>query len=770
MMKKFTLILVALISASFLWSQTVVFEEDFSGFGASGDPPPTGWTGIDADGNTSATFYTDQGIFGSGTWEHVFFGGDLLGIWSLSSFTTPGTAEDYLVTPMITLTSNPVLEFETWGNTTDVLEVRIATSLAGATPVASDFTTVLGTYSPDNAFGTWTLHPGLDLSTFGGMGAYLAFVNVSNDEDIHGFRNMRIVQIEDEDVRSDAIDLAGAEEYMTDYLVADIPYAVYGCEGPAAESVSITFTNVGVNDITSFTAYYIIDSLGAGTPVSEAVTPGSPITAGSSYTHTFTTTADLFTAGDAAYTVDAWVEIPGEDNPANDSTFIVFAVTPPAHDLAAAPFSDNFEQADFTVGQFQNIETSWAWTFENTNADAQSMIISAALAGDGDGFAGSDFAMQYFWNNDGTTAADDWAFSPCIIMEAGKTYDLTFQARVGDDGAGNAFPENLEVGVGTSTTSASMTIAKDFGALSNNAWQEYSACITVPANGNYNLGFHCNSPADRFFLQIDNVLLEEASGSAPTAAMSVAGTDETGPFVEYCDGDVQFSDASMNATEWSWDFNGDGTEDAVGPGPHPYNYGSNGTYTAELTVTNCSGSNTTTETIQVTDIPAPTVTITSSSIDQVTGQAIIGYVYTPDCGGETIIVGWGDGTTDALSNHTYSSLGTYDVTITVQNATGIGQADVTFGYVDVSEIEFLGNLSMYPNPTNNVLNVAFELAQLQDVELTIKSITGSEVDSRSLTASSVNETFNVSSLSNGIYILEVKADDAVSTRKFTVNK
>jgi PKD repeat protein len=86
----------------------------------------------------------------------------------------------------------------------------------------------------------------------------------------------------------------------------------------------------------------------------------------------------------------------------------------------------------------------------------------------------------------------------------------------------------------------------------------------------------------------------------PTASFSASPTST-------CDGIVQFTDASLNAESWSWDFGDGNTSTAQNP---LHNYVTNGTYTVELTVTNSMGSDIYTETDYINvDMPvAPTVT------------------------------------------------------------------------------------------------------------------------------------------------------------------
>ncbi|MEA1873681.1 MAG: C25 family cysteine peptidase, partial [Bacteroidota bacterium] len=92
----------------------------------------------------------------------------------------------------------------------------------------------------------------------------------------------------------------------------------------------------------------------------------------------------------------------------------------------------------------------------------------------------------------------------------------------------------------------------------------------------------------------------QSATTPPTAGFSASPTST-------CDGIVQFTDASLNADTWAWDF-GDGNTSTDQNPLHTYT--ANGIYTVELTVTNTYGNDTYTETNYIdVDMPvAPTVT------------------------------------------------------------------------------------------------------------------------------------------------------------------
>ena len=122
---------------------------------------------------------------------------------------------------------------------------------------------------------------------------------------------------------------------------------------------------------------------------------------------------------------------------------------------------------------------------------------------------------------------------------------------------------------------------------------------------------------------------------------------------------VQFTDTSEGIpTIWEWDFGDGETSDEQNP---THTYTEPGTYTATLTVTNIAGSDST-ETMVTASAVSFTASITS-------GVVPLTVEFIDTSGGEPEAWEWdfGDGETSDEQNptHTYETVGTYDVTLTV---------------------------------------------------------------------------------------------------------
>ena len=183
----------------------------------------------------------------------------------------------------------------------------------------------------------------------------------------------------------------------------------------------------------------------------------------------------------------------------------------------------------------------------------------------------------------------------------------------------------------------------------------------------------------------DRVVWQKYTGGYYDIYLSTIGSTEPCPVARFAADTtsgrtplaVQFNDTSgdPNMTQWLWDF-GDG---AVSYDRNPVHvYSSDGTYNVSLTVSNDVGRDYTQETSYIRVGPIP---IVSFSSNQTYGIAPLPVQFTDTSSGDPTGWSWnfGDGTTaqgntPAHQNpiHTYTTPGTYTVSLEATNANGTG--------------------------------------------------------------------------------------------------
>lgn len=92
------------------------------------------------------------------------------------------------------------------------------------------------------------------------------------------------------------------------------------------------------------------------------------------------------------------------------------------------------------------------------------------------------------------------------------------------------------------------------------------------------------------------------------------------------------------------------------------------------------------------------------------------------------------------------------------------------GSTEIDENSGLENLSIYPNPANQLLNVEFTTENAENILFRIVDITGKLITTEQINhqGGAINHQFNVSNLANGFYFLRIETKNGKTIRKFIV--
>jgi PKD repeat protein len=166
-------------------------------------------------------------------------------------------------------------------------------------------------------------------------------------------------------------------------------------------------------------------------------------------------------------------------------------------------------------------------------------------------------------------------------------------------------------------------------------------------------------------------LRESVTTDTPTAAFTGPASALPGTTVTF-DGSGS-SDPDGSIVGYSWSF-GDGTTSATGP-TTSHTYSAPGTYTVTLTVTDSSGLQSPTS-HQITIDGPPTASFTGPASGLAGASVSFNGSGSSDPDGSIVGYAWsfGDGTTSAAgpsASHAYSAPGTYTVTLTVTDSSGL---------------------------------------------------------------------------------------------------
>ncbi|MBQ9230056.1 MAG: choice-of-anchor J domain-containing protein [Prevotella sp.] len=152
------------------------------------------------------------------------------------------------------------------------------------------------------------------------------------------------------------------------------------------------------------------------------------------------------------------------------------------------PYENKFETAeDFAqFGVLDSNEDGSTWTLEKDNV------------------SGSDGSARYRYNGDND--GNDWLVSPAIKLTAGVKYRVAFDARAQSD----YYAERVELKVGKEAKASALT--EQVIAATEVTWNTYETLeneeFTVAEDGYYYFGIHAISDADKYYLWVDNFVVE----------------------------------------------------------------------------------------------------------------------------------------------------------------------------------------------------------------------------------------------------------------------
>jgi hypothetical protein len=766
MMKKITLLLMsAVFTVSIIFAQVPVFFENFNGATAL----PAGWATYDETG-----FTPDPGTgFTTSAWAPRADA-----VAATSWFTPVGQANSWLVTPLINIT-NADLNL-TWiansvdGDYLESYEVYVSTT--GNT--VADFTGA-PIYSNPAELATPTTRS-VSLAAYNGQGVYIAFRLVSDDKFIFSLDDVTVVAPPQFDLEISGI-TTNARTFTTNLTQNPLPVRVLDFSKRTSFEASVQVTNTGLSAIDSIIlTYFLVDDI--NTPTVGVIfvdTVLTTVASGATYTHTFEAFGldTLFPGLLEDQVLDFYVQLDSSANNQflNNSDFSYSFLIAPTESYSV-PFETSFEVAFGNSFNFNHRE--WGWKYLDNNNDGNTFApasFSNLQAHDGDW---QIIGSVINGNQLSAGANNDFLQSPEFTFETGKTYQASIWARTGFTATGTvtAFLTN-------STGSVNLNLGPIALVAADSVYRKFTFTFSPTATAaDYMFDFRktSNGLVMLDFFEVNELL-------APTANLTLVNASLTpGGGVEYCDSTITVQYAvtgppSTLAINWG-DGNTTTINDPAASGQSSHSYGTLSTFNITATATNLVGS-ATSNPVSVQIAASPTYEA-SFTIVQSGNSITIVDASTPvagqRCSSTSFTWSFGDGSANVVhagnaaapTSYTYSSDGTYTIALIIQTpgaAPSVFQTVVTI--VNIKEVNFAQALSIFPNPTSEIVNVAFELSKMQNVELSVVSIDGKTLAVTSLeNALNVNTSFNVSDWNNGVYFIRIKTEEGLATQRFVVSK
>ena len=179
-------------------------------------------------------------------------------------------------------------------------------------------------------------------------------------------------------------------------------------------------------------------------------------------------------------------------------------------DDCTTPFPEGFETV--TTPDLPD-----CWLYDDVNADSKYWKTTTSRYHTG------TTCVEYMYHS--SNDADDWLFSAGVALVGGTEYQLKYWVRT----SGTSYDESWEIKYGTTQDVAGMTdVITATITQANATWLQKVHNFTPAASGTYYIGIHCNSPADYYYLDMDDFEL----GLPPTTPYKCCYGDVCAPTCE----------------------------------------------------------------------------------------------------------------------------------------------------------------------------------------------------------------------------------------------
>jgi PKD repeat protein len=337
-------------------------------------------------------------------------------------------------------------------------------------------------------------------------------------------------------------------------------------------------------------------------------------------------------------------------NPAgNDTLTLVDYIT--VNPLPAAGFTNSANGNTVTFTNTSANATSYAWDF-------------------GDSATSTEENPVHTYNSDGTYTVTLTATNDCGDMTTTQTVVIVTPPTAGFSANVTSGCAPLTVQFNNESSENATSFEWDFPGGDPSSSTAENPSVIYTATGTYTVTLTVSNAAGSNSVTQTNYITVT---TVPAAGFTTSVSNAT----------VDFTNTSVNATTYAWDFGDSATSTDTDPA---HTYANDGTYTVTLIATNGCGPDTTSQTVTI--VTPPTA---GFSANTTTGCAPLTVTFTNESSENATSWNWdfpgGDPASSSDENPTvtYNSAGTYSVTLSVSNAAGADTVTFT-NYIVVTTV------------------------------------------------------------------------------------
>ncbi len=171
--------------------------------------------------------------------------------------------------------------------------------------------------------------------------------------------------------------------------------------------------------------------------------------------------------------------------------------------------------------------------------------------------------------------------------------------------------------------------------------------------------------------------------------------------------------------------------------------------------------------------PLPVASFTANATSSTSGSQTFAFDASASTGGVSYDWDFDDGNngTGVTTTNVYNAPNnSYDVTLTVTNGCGTDDTTITINTnIGLSELPLAQSLELFPNPSEGVFNVSFEMEQRGEITIEVMDAAGAQVFSEKLEdyQGEYSGKVDLTGEAKGIYLLRIWNGDGAVTRRLS---
>jgi PKD repeat protein len=248
---------------------------------------------------------------------------------------------------------------------------------------------------------------------------------------------------------------------------------------------------------------------------------------------------------------------------------------------------------------------------------------------------------------------------------------------------------------------------------------------------------------------------------------------------------VVFTNNSSNATNYFWDFGVSGSNADTSVDANPtFVFPANGTYTVTLRAKSACGTSTQTASVTINDQSSTPVANFTFVQNSTAGSRAFTFTNTTDEKGFATAYLWDFGVTGTTTDtsteknpsFTFPANGSYQVKLLAVGTIGRDSITKTVNVIATSleeKVSGIANITLFPNPTNNEVNLLFNAIEQTSLVITVVDLTGKvlkQVENGQFLAGNHQISFNTNELASGMYFVRMETENGIKTMRLVVSK